>query len=71
MNQMSRLAMKSMSIPILDAMVVTQSMWESSNDGLHYMSGHQSDVWKGHTGSFVFQVALNTIFPTCGLVLDL
>ena len=44
-----------MGIPIADATIVTQSMWEAAYDGLHYLRG-SNDNWNGHISTFVFQV---------------
>jgi hypothetical protein len=65
MDEMSRQAMKAMNITIVDAKIVTQSMWESSYDGLHYLYGCENDNWSGHTSSFIFQIILNAIFSVC------
>ena len=57
--------MKKLGVPVADATIVTQSMWEAAYDGLHYLRG-SNDNWNGHISNMVTQMILNTIFPTCG-----
>ena len=54
-DRMCREAMKAIGVPIVDATAVTQSMWEASWDGVHYLRG-SNDNWNGHISNMVFQV---------------
>ena len=48
---------------IADATIVTQSQWEASWDGLHYLSG-SNDNWNGHISNMVTQVAVLATVPS-------
>ena len=67
-DRMAREAMQKVGVPIADATMITQSMWEAAYDGLHYLHFQYGsyDDWRGHISNFVFQVIWNAIFPTCG-----
>ena len=47
--------MKRVGAELADATIVTQSMWEASTDGLHYLAG-SNDNWNGHISNMVTQV---------------
>ena len=56
-DRMAREAMQKIGVPIADATMITQSMWEAAYDGLHYLRG-SNDNWNGHISNFVFQVCV-------------
>lgn len=63
-------AMRGMGFPILDAGKITQSRWESSYDGLHYLLQYSLDNWASHTSNMIAQAMLNVLFQSCGEVKD-
>lgn len=68
MDKYSQAAMRSIGIPVVDAAVVTQSRFEESYDGVHFLfsfSQGSSEAWFGSVSFMVGQVVLNTIFQTC------
>eukprot|EP00300_Choanocystis_sp_HF-7_P027434 c32543_g1_i1.p1 GENE.c32543_g1_i1~~c32543_g1_i1.p1 ORF type:complete len:745 (+),score=89.81 c32543_g1_i1:1029-3263(+) len=64
----SRLAtqrMRNLGISTLDTFSMTQSRWEDSWDGLHYMQSTIEDPGHGIASAMVQQAVLNAVFPTC------
>ena len=50
---------------VIDVAAVSQSMWEATYDGVHYLRRGSDGVWRGCVSGMMFQVALNAMFPDC------
>ncbi|MDR3413478.1 MAG: hypothetical protein P4L87_21405 [Formivibrio sp.] len=62
----SKAMMQQLGFPIVDTLIMTQSRWDSTTDGIHYAAmGAYSDDWLGSVSAMFSQVILNTIFPSC------
>lgn len=57
--------MKRMGVSIVDGWRITQSRWDASYDGIHYLLQFGPDYWVSHTSNMVTQVLFNVIFPNC------
>jgi hypothetical protein len=49
---------KALRIPVVDLLAPTQSMWESTFDGMHFSKGEH----RTQTGAMVAQIAFNVMF---------
>lgn len=64
----SKSVMRGMGFPIFDAGMMSQSRWDASYDGLHYLLQYSPDNWASHTSNMMAQAMMNVIFPTCSAV---
>lgn len=56
--------MRAMGARTVNALAMTQAMWESVWDGVHYAA--PEELRKGNVAKMMAQVVMNTIFPDCG-----
>ncbi len=63
-ERMAQEVVRSMGVPVVDILSVTQSQWGNAFDGVHYMT-RSGDEWLGRVSYVAFQVALNALFPSC------
>ncbi len=61
-NWLWQAAMRDIGVEIVDLTSVTQSYFDGTYDGLHYLFRDE-----GRVSNMMLQVILNALFPTCGL----
>jgi hypothetical protein len=64
MDSVMTSALKDLPVTIIDTTTVSRARWEAAYDGLHYLSAGEHG-WRGATSTMLFQIVLNTLFPTC------
>ena len=58
---------KGIGFDVANIKAMSQSRWEATFDGMHYIMGiHQDIEWQGCVGSQFEHVVLNYVFPSCG-----
>ena len=55
-------SMRALGADIVDLMTVSQSYFDGAYDGVHYLSSGAM----GRVSHMMFQVIMNTLYPTCG-----
>ena len=58
MSAYAEAAMRKLGLPVIDAWSMTQSRWDAYTDGVS-LAAESGVSW------MVYQVMLNTLFPTC------
>ena len=70
MERYSKQLMRNMGIEVMDAGIITQSRFEASYDGLHYLLKTGDDNWMSQVANMVAHVMMNTVMTTCGELAD-
>ena len=65
MDRYAQAVVRDIGVDVIDATIVTQSQWESSYDGLHYLKGRYDDRWYGKTSEALFHVTLAAVLSGC------